>query len=94
MERLTEENPTWIDDEFWTSTCEPSMEEIEEVYQKLQDYEDTGLTPEEIMEHEEIFKAYRNVCGGLSPALVEEVERQEKEIATLKRALEFAISNH
>ena len=45
-------------------------------YQKACDrlaaYEDTGLTPEEIKDHEEIFKAYRHVCGGKSP---EEIPR-------------------
>lgn len=40
MERLTESNPSWIDDELWESACEPSCEEIDAVYRKLKDYED------------------------------------------------------
>ena len=40
MERLTESNPAWIDDELWESACEPDCEEIDAVYQKLKEYED------------------------------------------------------
>ena len=40
MERLTESNPSWIDDELWESACEPDCEEIDAVYRKLKDYED------------------------------------------------------
>lgn len=40
MERLTESNPTWIDDELWESACEPDCEEIDAVYRKLKEYED------------------------------------------------------
>lgn len=46
MERLTEQNPSWIDDEFWISAREPDDEEIDAVYLKLKAYEDIG-TPEE-----------------------------------------------
>ena len=40
MERLTESNPSWINDELWESACEPDCEEIDAVYRKLKDYED------------------------------------------------------
>ena len=40
MERLTESNPSWIDDELWERAYEPSCEEIDAVYRKLKDYED------------------------------------------------------
>lgn len=40
MERLTERNPAWIDDELWESACEPDCEEIDAVYRKLKEYED------------------------------------------------------
>lgn len=40
MERLTERNPAWIDDEMWERACEPDCEEIDAVYRKLKDYED------------------------------------------------------
>ena len=40
MERLTESNPSWIDDELWERACEPSCEQIDAVYRKLKDYED------------------------------------------------------
>ena len=41
MERLTESNPSWIDDELWESACEPDCEEIDAVYRKLKEYEDS-----------------------------------------------------
>lgn len=40
MERLTENNPAWTDDELWKSACEPDCEEIDAVYRKLKEYED------------------------------------------------------
>ena len=40
MERLTESNPSLIDDELWERACEPDCEEIDTVYRKLKDYED------------------------------------------------------
>lgn len=40
MERLTERNPSWIDDEMWERACEPDCEEIDAVYRKLKTYED------------------------------------------------------
>lgn len=40
MERLTESNPLWIDDELWERACEPDCEEIDAVYRKLKEYED------------------------------------------------------
>lgn len=39
---------------------------------RLGEYEDTGLTPEEINDHEETFKAYKSVCGGYSPEQIAE----------------------
>lgn len=40
MDRLTESNPSWIDDELWERACEPDCEEIDAVYRRLKDYED------------------------------------------------------
>ena len=40
MDRLTESNPSWIDDELWERACEPECEEIDAVYRKLKEYED------------------------------------------------------
>lgn len=40
MERLTEKNPAWIDDELYASACEPDDETIDAVYRKLKAYED------------------------------------------------------
>ena len=40
MDRLTESNPSWIDDELWESACKPDCEEIDAVYRKLKEYED------------------------------------------------------
>lgn len=40
MDRLTERNPSWIDDELWESACEPDGEEIDAIYRRLKEYED------------------------------------------------------
>lgn len=40
MERLTEREPYWLGEEFWTSAKEPDDEEIDKVYEKLKQYED------------------------------------------------------
>ena len=39
MERLTERDPYWMGEEFWTSAKEPDEEEIDAVYVKLWKYE-------------------------------------------------------
>ena len=39
MERLTEREPYWLGEEFWTYEMEPTDEEIEAVYEKLRHYE-------------------------------------------------------
>jgi len=39
---------------------------------QLNEYRHTSLTPEKIKDHEEMFKAYRHICGGKSP---EEIKR-------------------
>jgi hypothetical protein len=40
MKRLTEMEPTWIDDELYMSACEPSDETVDEIYRRLKYYED------------------------------------------------------
>ena len=50
MERLTEENPYWLGEEFWNSVREPDEDEIDQVYERLWHYENTGLTPEQVRE--------------------------------------------
>lgn len=40
MDRLTEREPYWLGEEFWTSAKEPDDEEIDSVYAKLKEYED------------------------------------------------------
>ena len=39
MDRLTERNPYWMGEEFWTSAREPDDEEIDKIYEKLWKYE-------------------------------------------------------
>ena len=39
---------------------------IQKAFDRLAAYEDTNLMPDEIKDHEEMFKAYRHVCGGLA----------------------------
>jgi hypothetical protein len=62
-----------------------SKDVLEEMVERLAEYEDTGLTPDEIIEHEEMFKAYRHVCGGKSP---EEIERLQAENRRLKKSVD------
>lgn len=40
MERLTEREPYWLGEEFWTSVKEPDEDEIDKVYERLKYYED------------------------------------------------------
>lgn len=51
-----------------------------ELVNRLAAYEDTGLTPDEIKDNMEMFKAYRNICGGKSPeeiqALIIQAEKR------------------
>lgn len=65
MERLTESNPSWIDDELWERACEPDCEEIDAVYRKLKDYEDL---------EERLNKVYGD-CDGLLLSVIEALEK-------------------
>jgi small-conductance mechanosensitive channel len=71
-----------------------SMGEAKRIMYALKDrldaYKSTGLTPDEIRDHEEIFKAYRNVCGGKSP---EEIQSLQSENAQLRAKLDKAIED-
>ena len=49
MERLTKQNPNWLDEELWISAEEPDDEVVDAVYLRLHEYENTNLTPEQIM---------------------------------------------
>ena len=48
-------------------------------------YEDTNLTPAEMTDHEEMFKAYRHICGGKSPEEISETIKAKEE----RRPCEF-----
>lgn len=39
-ERLTEKDRYWKDEEFWTQSQEPTVEEIDEIYNRLAELED------------------------------------------------------
>lgn len=52
MERLTERNPAWIDDELYASACEPDDETIDAIYRRLKMYEDAEEHKKEIEEYE------------------------------------------
>lgn len=65
MDRLTESNPSWIDDELWERACEPDCEEIDAVYRRLKEYEDLeekGLLLR--LPTEAYFIKNNNVCKG------------------------------
>lgn len=67
MERLTERNPFWIDNEMWLNACEPTDEEIEAVYHRLKEYEDL---------EDRLNKVYD--CDGLLLKVVETIEKHPK----------------
>lgn len=50
-----------------------TKEDVEDALNELQAYRDTGLTPEEIKDYEEMFTAYRHICGGKSPEEIEQI---------------------
>lgn len=52
---------------------------------RLAAYEDTGLEPSEISEREEMFVAYRHICGGKSP---EEAQSNFEELSAYRTAEE------
>ena len=45
---------------------------IADKLRKCEKYESIGLEPEEVKTNEEMFKAYRHVCGGKSPEEIKE----------------------
>lgn len=63
MERLTEENPNWINDELWEGACQPDCEETDRVYRRLKEYEDTGLTPEQMWQIDGQFREQARELG-------------------------------
>lgn len=65
MERLTERNPLWIDDEMWERACEPDCEEIDAVYRKLKDYEDAEVKLKEMEEKDDFDSENFEVIGNI-----------------------------
>lgn len=55
MKRLTKtkEERYGIEEEGWYRNCEPDVGDIDDVYERLAEYEDTGLTPEQVQELKE-----------------------------------------
>lgn len=46
---------------------------------ELLQYRSTGLSPAEIIDHEDIFKAYRHVCWGFSPEQIKSFIQNKEE---------------
>lgn len=63
MNRLTEREPYWFGEEFWTSAREPDEEEIDEVYEHLKYYEDL----------EEKLESVYGECDGLLKTVIDHV---------------------
>ena len=84
MERLTESNPTWIDDELWERACEPDCEEIDAVYRKLKDYED-------LEEHGRLVKLSCKVGDTVYVIVGKNISAQKIQRATIdsERKIEF-----
>lgn len=68
MERLTEREPYWLGEEFWTRAREPDEEEIDAVYEKLKKYEDM----------EESLKKVYGECDGLLETAVKHICKIEE----------------
>lgn len=74
MERLAEY------DEHQHRYCVPTYKRRKHnVAKRLFDYERTGLTPSEVADNEEMFKAYRHVCGGMPPEEISELVQAKQE---------------
>lgn len=72
VERLTAENAEY----------KKRLQNEHTYCENLAAYEDTGFMPEEIADHEEMFKAYRHVCGGKSP---EEIKIMQEQLTAYKK---------
>lgn len=87
-ERLTPEHG-WMNASYDTweicgldSVCKrdcwkPEPCKIPKMLYRLAEYESAGLSPAEITDHEEMFKAYRHACGGLSPEEVKTMRNRQ-----------------
>lgn len=94
MERLTDTTAnkcfydTWdlcgLDYVCKRDCWKPTPCKIPAIVDKLTQYEDTNLTPSDIADHEEMFKAYRAVCGGKTP---EQIAALQSDIADLRNEL-------
>lgn len=84
MERLTESNPSWIDDELWERACEPDCEEIDAVYRKLKEYED-------LEEHGRLIKLPCKVGDTVYVIVEKNISVQKIQRATIdsERKIEF-----
>jgi len=79
MNRLTEENPNWLGEEFWYGAEEPDIEDMDEVYLKLREYENTGLQPEEIEQIKDkssLVLDFSNISKSDYEKLCEEIKTQ------------------
>lgn len=78
MERLTtrcngQALMAWEHEEKHTT-----QEWIDILTDRLADYEDIGLSPEEIKDTIEMFHSYRQICAGLEPEQVEELIKSKQ----------------
>jgi hypothetical protein len=90
IERLTHES-----DGYFVVSNNNCFEDQDENYcgpviESLAAYEDTEMSPQEVKDSLEMFKAYRHVCGGKSP---EEVKAIIERNSILQKALELSCEN-
>ena len=86
MNRLTEVNPGWLGEEPWAKACRIGDEHIDQAYEKLWRYENTGLEPEEIPQWISVFDDLpevgekviaRGIRGGLHVGAFRGVTRKD-----------------
>ena len=96
MERLTERNPAWIDDELYISACEPDDETIDAIYRRLKMYEDAEEHKKEIEEYEnthpidELSSDDEECLEAMSKQeLIELVQSLRSELADAQETIEY-----
>lgn len=56
-----------------------NYQDIQRVLERLADYEDTGLEPQEIKDILELFYSYRHICGETPPDRLRELVESDRE---------------
>lgn len=89
MERLTERNPAWIDDELYASVCEPDDETIDAIYRKLKMYEDAEEQGLILRLPDNVGDVFYFTHHDREQELMELVQSLRKELADAQETIEY-----